>query len=87
MEVTGVGADEKTIRVARADSETDRFRVKRKTLETVLQQCQRALELLNSVGCPEEDDDGVGDAGRDVVEENDDASSTPSPDAETEEVI
>lgn len=87
MEVTGVGADEKTIRVVRANSGTDRVRVKRQTLETVLQQCQRALELLNSVGGTEEDDDDVGDAGRDVVEENDETSSTPSSDAETEEVI
>nr|GLL48127.1 uncharacterized protein LOC109170391 isoform X1 [Ipomoea trifida]GMD93970.1 Inactive serine/threonine-protein kinase roco10 [Ipomoea batatas] len=86
MEVTGVGADEKTIRVVRANSGTDRVRVKRQTLETVLQQCQRALELLNSVGGTEEDDDDAGDAGRDVVEENDETSSTPSSDAETEEL-
>ncbi|XP_076931112.1 uncharacterized protein LOC143596149 isoform X2 [Bidens hawaiensis] len=38
-------------------SERDEMRVKRKTLEEVLDQCQRALELLSNTGCIEEDDE------------------------------
>ncbi|CAI0467770.1 unnamed protein product [Linum tenue] len=38
----------------------DRLRVKRKTLQTVLEQCQRALELLNNAD-DDDDDDHVPD--------------------------
>lgn len=47
-------------------SETDRVRLKRKTLQSVVEQCQRALELLATTsgvdggGDDEEDDDGDG---------------------------
>ncbi|XP_030935739.1 uncharacterized protein LOC115960878 isoform X2 [Quercus lobata] len=50
-------------------SETDRVRLKRKTLQSVVEQCQRALELLATTsgvdggGDDEEDDDGDGDGG------------------------
>lgn len=39
--------------------EKERVRVKRKTLETVLEQCQRALELLSN-GFDEDDEDEDG---------------------------
>ncbi|KAK9994320.1 hypothetical protein SO802_024023 [Lithocarpus litseifolius] len=43
------------------NSETDRVRLKRKTLQSVVEQCQRALELLATTGGDdEEDDDGDG---------------------------
>ncbi|KAM3682454.1 hypothetical protein ACB098_12G075000 [Castanea mollissima] len=51
------------------NSETDRVRLKRKTLQSVVEQCQRALELLattsgvDSGSDDEEDDDGDGDGG------------------------
>lgn len=38
------------------DEEKEKVRVKRKTLEAVLQQCQRALELLSN-GFDEDDND------------------------------
>lgn len=51
------------------NSKTDRVRLKRKTLQSVVEQCQRALELLattsgvDSGSDDEEDDDGDGDGG------------------------
>ncbi|KAM4069220.1 hypothetical protein ACB094_12G073400 [Castanea mollissima] len=51
------------------NSETDRVRLKRKTLQSVVEQCQRALELLATTSGvdggsdDEEDDDGDGDGG------------------------
>lgn len=39
----------------------DRVRVKRKTLQAVLEQCQRALELLNSTSGVDDDDDSADD--------------------------
>ncbi|KAG8660339.1 hypothetical protein MANES_02G146200v8 [Manihot esculenta] len=42
----------------KAEEDDDRVRLKRKTLKAVLEQCQRALELLSSSdGVEEEDDD------------------------------
>lgn len=43
--------------IERVNSERDQVRVKRKTLEAVLDQCQRALELLSTTGCIEDDDE------------------------------
>ncbi|XP_076890344.1 uncharacterized protein LOC143541389 isoform X2 [Bidens hawaiensis] len=43
------------------NSERDEMRVKRKTLEAVLDQCQRALELLSNAGCIEDDDESCDD--------------------------
>lgn len=50
-------------RLERVNSEQDRMRLKRKTLEAVLGQCQRALELLSDTGHPaaDEDDEGTDD--------------------------
>lgn len=47
------------------EAEKDRLRVKRKTLEAVLQNCQRALELLGNADCVDNDDcsDSDADAG------------------------
>ncbi|KAD2393902.1 hypothetical protein E3N88_40879 [Mikania micrantha] len=42
--------------VERVNLERFQVRVKRKTLEAVLDQCQRALELLSATGCVEDDD-------------------------------
>ncbi|KAL3514255.1 hypothetical protein ACH5RR_026972 [Cinchona calisaya] len=45
-------------------SDRDRVRVKRKTLEAVLGECQRALQLLSTTGClyeeGDDDDDDIG---------------------------
>ncbi|KAK3030732.1 hypothetical protein RJ639_036536 [Escallonia herrerae] len=51
--------------VARVGSDIDRVRVKRKTLEAVLEQCQRALEMLSTTGCvgDDEEDDTDDDGG------------------------
>ncbi|CDP11485.1 unnamed protein product [Coffea canephora] len=63
MEVEQVvtAAGEKAIlQLERMNSDRDRVRVKRKTLEAVLGECQRALQLLSTAGCiDEEDDDDV----------------------------
>ncbi|KAL3504855.1 hypothetical protein ACH5RR_034696 [Cinchona calisaya] len=47
------------LRFEKMSSDPERVRVKRKTLEAVLGECQRALELLSTTGCidKEEDDD------------------------------
>ncbi|XP_071716569.1 uncharacterized protein [Rutidosis leptorrhynchoides] len=70
MEVIEVSGGTKTVinvTDQRVNSERDQFRVRRKTLEAVLDQCQRALELLTTTGCMEEDnescDDGYDSAG------------------------
>lgn len=85
-----VTADDKALRLERANSSGDlgRVRVKRKTLEAVLQQCQMALELLSSTGCIDEqveddDDDSLKDGAEDST-----GSSSPLPccDKETDEV-
>ncbi|KAI3447110.1 hypothetical protein Pfo_003775 [Paulownia fortunei] len=55
----------------------DRVRVKRKTLEVVLQQCQLALQQLAS-GCDDdEDDDDNVDGELDVPQDSGDISSAP----------
>lgn len=71
----------------RSSSEKDRVRVKRKTLEAVLQQCQRALQLINSAA----DSDGERDSDSDsdaVPTPPDDAPrpSSSSPDPEADEL-
>lgn len=58
--------------VERVNSERDQVRVKRKTLEAVLDQCQRALELLSTTGCIEDDDE----SGDEVVEDDDSAGTS-----------
>ncbi|TQD93411.1 hypothetical protein C1H46_021000 [Malus baccata] len=54
----------------RVDSQKDQLRVKRKTLQAVLEQCQRALESLGTTGGADEEDDG------DDGEEDDDDNSS-----------
>ncbi|KAM6543222.1 hypothetical protein CsatB_007669 [Cannabis sativa] len=54
------------------NSENDRVLVKRKTLQAVLQQCQRALELLETTGGVADDDD------EDDEGEEDDNTAEPS---------
>ncbi|KAB2628816.1 hypothetical protein D8674_033611 [Pyrus ussuriensis x Pyrus communis] len=69
VEVAGTkpSADAKLRRV---DSQhKDQLRVKRKTLQAVLEQCQRALESLGTTGGADEEDDGDDD------EDDDDNSS------------
>ncbi|CAN6542865.1 unnamed protein product [Malus baccata var. baccata] len=56
--------------LSRVDSQKDRLRVKRKTLQAVLEQCQRALESLGTTGGADEEDDG------DDGEEDDDNNSS-----------
>ncbi|VFQ79022.1 unnamed protein product [Cuscuta campestris] len=85
MEVTG--GDEKETRPHKAcTEERDPARVKRKTLEAVLQQCQRALELLNSSGCSDNDACAAGDDHKDVEENDECSSSAPACDAEADEL-
>lgn len=50
------------------EAEKDRLRVKRKTLEAVLQNCQRALELLGNADCVDNDDCSDSDADAGSVE-------------------
>ena len=45
------------VNIKTENSGNDRARVKRKTLRAVLQQCQRTLELLETTGGVDEDDD------------------------------
>ncbi|XP_059637236.1 WD repeat-containing protein JIP5 isoform X2 [Cornus florida] len=85
MEVEVAGANPNGGRLERAQSETDRVRVKRKTLEVVLEQCQRALEMLSDTGCVEDDDD-ESDADADAAEESAEGSSGPCRDRETDEL-
>ncbi|XAR48509.1 hypothetical protein NMG60_11031357 [Bertholletia excelsa] len=78
---------------AKVGSEEDRLSVKRKTLEAVLHQCQRALELLSSTGF---DYDGGGGSGGSAAiangatledgQEAGEGSSSPCSDQETEEL-
>lgn len=56
VEASGVKASAMAAKLRRENSETDRVLVKRKTLQTVLQQCQRALELLESNSAVDDDD-------------------------------
>ncbi|KAI3760751.1 hypothetical protein L1987_51150 [Smallanthus sonchifolius] len=76
MEVVEVSGGAKSIisggGVESGNSERDRVRVKRKTLEAVLDQCQRALELLSTTGCIEDDDEICDE----VVEDDDSAGSS-----------
>ncbi|KAM3224483.1 hypothetical protein ACQJBY_057703 [Aegilops geniculata] len=57
----------------RAAPEAAELRVRRRTLETVLEQCQRALELMRDAegedGDPEEEDEEEGEGERDPQEE------------------
>ncbi|XP_049390065.1 uncharacterized protein LOC125854530 [Solanum stenotomum] len=85
VEVTGT----KPIQLVRAKSNQDRIKVKRKTLEAVLQECQRALELLSTTGSVEEDTDesnSSSDVDRDSLDDSGQGSSTPSADVETDEL-
>lgn len=85
MEVEVTGANQ----IERAKSVKDRVRVKRKTLEAVLEQCQRALEMVsNAGGCVDDDDDkdSDDDADSDGVDERCEGSLAPC-DRETDEVI
>ncbi|KAJ8551141.1 hypothetical protein K7X08_000511 [Anisodus acutangulus] len=49
------------LQLIRAKSEKDRIKVKRKTLEAVLQECQRAIELLSTTGSVEDDSNSNSD--------------------------
>lgn len=79
----------KPIQLVRAKSNQDRIKVKRKTLEAVLQECQRALEVLSTTGSVEDDTDesnSSSDVDRDALEDSGQGSSTPSADVETDEL-
>ncbi|KAL6180050.1 hypothetical protein ACLB2K_046718 [Fragaria x ananassa] len=71
-------------KLRRGDSDEDRLRVKKKTLQAVLDQCQRALESLGTTADGddvEEDRDGGGDA---VDEGSGSTTTTTSPRADCE---
>jgi hypothetical protein len=75
--------------IRRENSEKDRVRVKTKTLQTVLEQCQRALELLNTTGGGDDDeDDDSDDAGSPNVddEQRGESSGSLRGDREADEV-
>lgn len=85
MEVEVSGSKSSTVDVPKVDS--DRVRVKRKTLQAVLEQCQRALELLGTT-----DDVVDGDDENDViddaeVESQGDNSTSACRDREADEVF
>lgn len=61
-------------------SDPEPVRVKRKTLQTVLEQCQRALELINNASDQVSDHDG------DVSDSNDDNLPSTPPDPEADQV-
>ncbi|EXC16673.1 hypothetical protein L484_007719 [Morus notabilis] len=69
VEVSGVKPSA-MVMTSREKSESDRVLVKRKTLQAVLQQCQRALELLESNRSLDDDDD-YGDDENDAAEDGD----------------
>ncbi|WOG98903.1 hypothetical protein DCAR_0418249 [Daucus carota subsp. sativus] len=50
------------------DSNTARVRVKRKALNSVLEQCQRAIQLLNDTGFVNDDDDDVCNENADEID-------------------
>ncbi|PWA54073.1 hypothetical protein CTI12_AA439030 [Artemisia annua] len=52
------------------NSDKDQVRVKRKTLEAVLDQCQKALELLSTNGFIDDDDDDDGDGSSSNINES-----------------
>lgn len=70
--------------------EKDEVRVKRKALNAVLENCQRALELLSNAGGLEDDgDDADSDGSKGIGEDEScegSSSSSPSRDADTDEV-
>ncbi|CAN4092334.1 unnamed protein product [Withania somnifera] len=85
VEVTGT----KPIQWMRAKSNQDRIKVKRKTLEAVLLESQRALELLSTTGFVEDDTDesnSSSDVDRDATEESGQGSTTTPADTETDEL-
>ncbi|XP_058759695.1 uncharacterized protein LOC131641602 [Vicia villosa] len=61
-------------------SDPEPVRVKRKTLQTVLEQCQRALELINNASDQASDQDG------DVSDSNDDNLPSTPPDPEADQL-
>jgi hypothetical protein len=70
-------------------TDKDQVRVRRKTLVVVLEQCQRALELLNNTDSVEDDDEGdtSGTESREVESSpSRDCSSTSFGDREADEV-
>ncbi|KAL8145432.1 uncharacterized protein LOC141706977 [Apium graveolens] len=69
-------------------SERDRVRVRRKTLDAVLEQCQRALQFLSDTGYVDDDDDDD-DVDGDVSRAESSSSSSgavPCQDRETDEL-
>lgn len=93
VEVPGSKPSAAAPRLRRGDSEEDRLRVKRKTLQAVLNQCQRALESLGTTagdGDDDEDDeeedrDGAGSGG-DAFDEGGGSTTTSRADCEADEV-
>jgi len=87
MEVEVSGAKPIDGEIERSKSVKDQVRVKRKTLEAVLEQCQRALEMISNTGCIDDDDKDSDDgADSDGVDERTDGSSAPC-DKETDEQL
>ncbi|GLT60622.1 hypothetical protein SLA2020_333800 [Shorea laevis] len=90
IEVSGSGSDALMGKVERRRKveEKDRLRVKRKDLEAVLEQCQRALELLSNDDSLDDDDENIDD--KDCTELGEDAnrdgSSALPGDQETDEL-
>lgn len=58
MEVELLSLESSTVVSLSGDnSEKDRVRVKRKTLQAVLEQCQRVLESINTTNCVDDGDE------------------------------
>ncbi|KAJ6997609.1 hypothetical protein D5086_010903 [Populus alba] len=79
-----------SIRTSTVDFEErnkDQVRVRRKTLKVVLEQCQRALELLNNADGVDDDEDTSGEESKEVESSpSRDSSSTPLGDQEADEL-
>ncbi|OVA01799.1 hypothetical protein BVC80_9075g41 [Macleaya cordata] len=86
MEVEVSDSKHSTIDGVRGGRERDQLRVKRKTLQAVLEQCQRALESLGSTEVDDLDDDDDNENEEEEEEETGEDSSTQFGDSETAEL-
>lgn len=59
IEVSNSNSDSSPLSVRVTKEEKERVRVKRETLQSVLEQCQIALELLSNGFDEDDDDDGA----------------------------
>lgn len=84
MEIPGSKPASIDVRIGEGSGEMkDQLRVKRKTLQAVLEQCQRALELISTTGVLDDDANCSEDADE---EDSREGLSSPCDDMETDDV-